>query len=172
MNLYVTQQTVPLRRGLVVDGKAKHLKSMRQAVWLYLYLLLAANPATGKRLVSPALIAQHMGLSEATVRSWLGRLRKSGYIKYEKQGAYFRVTMERWHETTARPGGHGGLNAHSLARQLDGDPDDPFWREVLALGQPDIVSSVLADVKRVPADRIKKSRVALFRYLIKKRLNL
>ena len=172
MNLQFTQDTAPLRRGLVIDGDAKHIKRMRQAVWVYIYLLLAINPATGKRLVSPALISKHMGVSEETVRSWLGRLRKAGYLKYEKQGAYLRITLERWRPTPMQAESPVSLTAHQLAKELGGDPEDPLWHQVLTAGQPGAVSNVLAEVKRVPADRIKKSRVALFRYLIKKRLNL
>jgi len=57
MNQQHVRSATVVRQGLIVDPEAKHLKRMRQAIWAYLYLLLAVSPGTGKRLLSPQLMA-------------------------------------------------------------------------------------------------------------------
>lgn len=170
--------TILLRRGLVVDAEARHYRAMRQAIWLYLYLLLAVNPMTGTRLLSPAQVAVQMGLNEDTIRSWLGRLRKAGYLKVERQGDYLRVEMKRWHTPAvpepievAAPAKEpikprGGMTAEMLARRLGEEPGDPFWGHAVETWGEPTIRRVLDEVDRVPAERIRKSRAALFRYLI------
>jgi DNA-binding transcriptional ArsR family regulator len=153
---------------------------MRQAVWLYLYLLLAANPETGKRLLSPALIGREMGLSEETVRSWLGHLRGGGYVTLERQGDLVLVTVNKWRRgrapsTTrlekpepAKRQVTAGLTPVKLARALGCAPGEPFLAEILAQEPPERIQTALEAVARVPEDRIRKSRLALFRYLLTK----
>ena len=45
----MTQQNYwgPVLRGLVADPQAKHYYRMKNAVWLYLYLIVAVNQKTG-----------------------------------------------------------------------------------------------------------------------------
>lgn len=169
--------TILLRRGLVVDSEARHYRAMRQSVWLYLYLLLAVNPTTGTRLLSPALVAQQMGLNEDTIRSWLGRLRKAGYLRVERQGDYLRVEMKRWRvpvrpavekhvEDEPQPKARGGMTPELLARRLGEEPGDPFWEHAVSTWDDPTIRRVLEEVEKVPTERIRKSRAALFRYLI------
>jgi DNA-binding transcriptional ArsR family regulator len=170
--------TILLRRGLVADPEARHYRAMRQAVWLYLYLLLAVNPTTGARLLSPAQIATQMGLNEETIRSWLGRLRKAGYLRVERQGDYLRVEMKRW-QAPVRPAvpatadpkppvakPRSGMTAELLARRLGEEPGDPFWEHAVETWDQTTIRRVLDEVERVPAEQIRKSRAALFRYII------
>jgi DNA-binding transcriptional ArsR family regulator len=168
--------SILMRRGLVVDSEARHYRAMRQSVWLYLYLLLAVNPTTGARLLSPALIAEQMGLNEDTIRSWLGRLRRAGYLSVERQGDYLRVEMKRW-RTPARPvepeaidepqqKTRSGMSPELLAKRLGEEPGDPFWERAVMTWDDATIRRVLEEVERVPAERIRKSRAALFRYLI------
>lgn len=171
--------TIQIRRGLIVDAQARHFRSMRQSVWLYLYLLLAVNPATGARLFLPVEIGKQMGLKEDTIRSWLGRLRKAGYILVERQGDYLRIEITRWHvpvppiqkddgpeEKQHRP---TGLTAEQLAHELGEEPGDPFWEHAIETWDESTIREVIADVRRVPDEQIRKSRAALFRYLITRR---
>lgn len=176
MNLQLIQDTAPLRRGLVADPEARHVRRMRQAVWLYLYLLLAAHPDSGKRLLAPALIAREMGLGEETVRSWLGHLRAHGYVTLERQGDLVRVTVNRWRpaprptsprKPESAPGpSRPRLTATSLAKALGCAPGEPFLKETLAREDPERIREVLERVTRVPESQIRKSRLALFRYLL------
>ena len=180
MTIQQINPTVPVRRGLAADPEAKHYRCMKQAIWLYLYLLLAVNRATGQRLILPAVIAREMGLSEETVRSWLGHLRKSGYITLRSDGKLMRVRITKWSPDVGQPRDNredsgarprrpdGQLDPKELAQLLGGEPDDPFWIEAVTATKPQVLRQVLAEVTRVPGQRIRKSRVALFRYLLKK----
>jgi DNA-binding transcriptional ArsR family regulator len=144
---------------------------------LYLYLLLAVNHGTGRRLLSPAAIAREMGVSEPTVRSWLGHLRKAGYLTTERQGSLVRVGITKWQETIQRSETPQGarkpaasaaspLTAETLAKKLGCRPDEPFLKDTVTKEDPGRIQGVLDKVLEVPESRIKKSRLALFRYLI------
>jgi hypothetical protein len=173
--------TAPIRRGLVADPKATHYRRMRQAVWLYLYLLLAANPETGRRLLALPLVARDMGLSEGTIRSWLGHLRKAGYVRVERVAGNTRVTIHRWRapkvvqeapvtprRASRRP--EPRITADRLAERLGASPSDPFFAEIVSTAPPGVLRETLEEVLAVPVARIRKSRAALFRYLIRQRL--
>lgn len=177
MTMQLINRTVPLRQGLVADAEGKHYRRMRQAIWLYLYLLLAVNHGTGKRLLSPAAIAREMGVSEPTVRSWLGHLRKAGYLTTERQGSLVRVGITKWKETIQRTeaplgprkaagGASIPVTAETLTKELGCGPDEAFLRDIVTREDPARIREVLDKVLEVPESRIKKSRLALFRYLI------
>lgn len=171
--------TIQIRRGLIVDEQARHFRAMRQSVWLYLYLLLGVNPTTGTRLFFPADIAKQMGLKEDTIRSWLGRLRKAGYVRVERQGDYLRVEITRWQmpapkkepEADAVPPKKlpHSITAEALAQRLGEEPGDPFWEHAIETWDETTIRDVLGEVDRVPDSQIRKSRAALFRYLITRR---
>jgi DNA-binding transcriptional ArsR family regulator len=179
--------TAPVRRGLVVDPEAKHIHAMKQAVWLYLYLVTAANPRTGVRIVDPAAVAEQMGLADATVRSWLGHLRKAGYVRVEREGRHLRVTLRRWRPIgvkstrQSRRAATAGLKSSgkaqapldgkTLAKRLGGDPLDPFWERTAASVDPEALTQIVEKVLAIPPERIRKSREALFRYLISNQLS-
>lgn len=174
-------ETAIVRRGLVVDDKATHFRRIRQAIWLYVYLLLAANPRTGKRLLDLAGVARDMGLQEGTIRSWLGHLRKRGYVRVERVAGHLRVTIHRWRPSVVRPApaepttsprhARPRLTAGHLASRLGADKDDPFFADIVATAPAGVLRETMEEVLAVPADRIRKSRAALFRYLIRQRLN-
>ena len=173
MTLQFVNPIATLHKCLVVDRKATHGKRMRQAIWLYLYLLLAVNPATGKRILSPRHIAKEMGLKEETVRSWLGHLRRQGYASVERQGDLVAVTVTKWPKRKPQAASESvnrksPLTPEALAKALGSDPSDPFLREVVMGEDLTRIQEVLAQVTRVPEERIRKSRLALFRYLLKK----
>src|SRR5437867_7701080 len=84
-----------LDRGILEHPRAYHLRRMRAGLWLYLDLL-ARLPAGAETFeVEPAAIGRDMGLPEGTVRSWLGHLRKAGYLDAVRLNGTTRVTMKR-----------------------------------------------------------------------------
>lgn len=179
MTVHLIRDSVPLRRGLIADPAGTHVRRMRQAVWLYLYLLLAVSPASGRRLLSPEGIAKDMGLAEATIRSWLGNLRKAGYIAVERQGALVRVKVVRWRREVEGqehvpgsddPMANGGLTAATLAQAVDADPSDPYWAAAVERVSEATLRELLDQAQAVPAAKIRKSREALLRYLLKPHL--
>src|ERR1043165_7145672 len=76
----------PLWRGLVVPQGYKHYKAMGSALWLFSYLLLHADRKTGRLIRMLDTISKEMGINQRTIRYWLGRLRKHGYITTRHTG--------------------------------------------------------------------------------------
>lgn len=87
---------VHLWSGLVRDPSGKHRKAIKQAVWLYLYLLVGANWRTGTLFRRIATISAETGLNERTVQRWLGTLRKQGYIKTLTNGRSLNISITKW----------------------------------------------------------------------------
>jgi hypothetical protein len=85
-------------RGLVVDSQAKHLKAMRSAIWLFIYLVIHADRKRGILSRRYTTIAQDMGVSVRTVRHWVLILRKHEYLKIErsKTSAAFGIQIQNW----------------------------------------------------------------------------
>lgn len=168
-----------VRTGLVADPGARHLRAMKQAVWLYLFLLAAVG-AGGERLVNPTDVAVAMGLSEATVRTWLGQLRKAGYLVLAREGRYVWVKITGWKR------GLDSETAPQSAQPAKASISEPTPAKALALrlGEPQeeslvqslvtefgqvAIEALLEKVLAVPAERIRKSRAALLAYLLKNR---
>ena len=67
---------------------------MRAGLWLYLDLLARLPAGADTFEVEPAAVGRDMGLPEGTVRSWLGHLRKAGYLDAVRLNGKVRVTIE------------------------------------------------------------------------------
>jgi hypothetical protein len=176
MNEIHTRDSTQVRRGLVVDPEAKHYRRMRQAIWLYLYLLLAAPPGSGRRLLDPGAVAQAMGLGETTVRSWLGHLRAGRYLSTEREGRRIWVQLTKWrpeskagsgNDDSGQTGDATSLVAERLARKLGEPSQGPSLAGILDGHAPDQVQHALDRALAVPESQIRKSRLALFRYFLK-----
>lgn len=87
---------VHLWAGLVRDPTGKHHRAIRQAVWLYLYLLEGANWKTGLLFRRIATIAAEMGLNHRTIERWLRNLRKGGYIRTISNGRTLNISITKW----------------------------------------------------------------------------
>src|SRR6185295_2700862 len=95
--------TLSLDRRILEHPRAYHLRRMRAGIWLYLDLL-ARRPAGSEMLeVEPAAIGRDMGLPEGTIRSWLGHLRKAGYLEAVRLNGKSQVTMKRVAEPEGSP---------------------------------------------------------------------
>src|SRR5262245_22501697 len=87
--------TLTLDRRILEHPRAYHLRRMRAGLWLYLDLL-ARRPAGSETFeVEPAAIGRDMGLPEGTIRSWLGHLRKAGYLEVVRLNGKSQVAMKR-----------------------------------------------------------------------------
>ncbi len=169
--------TLSLDRRLLEHPRAYHLRRMRQGVWLYLDLL-ARLPAGAQALeVDPAAVGEAMGLPEGWVRSWLGHLRKAGYLDTERLNSTLRVTLKRVHEPTPavqdRTPSRGTARRRFFAvRKLVDALGEQEGMEALAAAlelYPDpVVKRALAGALAVPEGKIRRSRTALFLYLLKR----
>jgi hypothetical protein len=86
----------PVWRGLVMDQEAKHYRGMKNAVWLYLYLLLNANRITGVLMRKTRTISSDMGVSRDMVIRWLNLLRQQGYVATQSSGRYLTIRVNNW----------------------------------------------------------------------------
>ena len=90
------QWWAPVWKGLVMDAQAKHYRKMKNAVWLFLYLLVNANRATGVLMRKIKTISADMGVTRDTVIRWLSLLRKEGYIATVNTGRYLTIQVNNW----------------------------------------------------------------------------
>jgi hypothetical protein len=83
-------------RGLVVDQEAKHYRAMGPALWLFVHLIIHADPQSGTLRRMHQTVAGDMGISPRTVRSWLTRLTRHGYIAVTSTGRSQVIHITRW----------------------------------------------------------------------------
>jgi len=166
--------TLTLDRRLIEHPQAFHLRRMRAGIWLYLDLL-ARLPAGADGLeVEPAAIGRDMGLPEGTVRSWLGHLRKAGYLDADRLNGHVRVTIQRVATSPPAPAQSRPLvptrlfTVASLQKALGERGDEESLQAALNLYPDRAIQQALARTMAVPTERIRRSRIALFIYLLKR----
>ena len=155
---------------LLRHPRAYHLRRMRQGLWLYLDLLARSEGSAGSLEFEPAVVAGEMGVEEGFVRSWLGHLKKAGYLEAERLNGKVRVTLRRDHvpEPIEHPTRRRFFNASKLQRAL-GDPGNLATYEAVLREHPDtVIRQALASALAVPEAEIRRSRTALFLYLLKR----
>ena len=89
-------------RGLVVDAEAKHYRAMGSSLWLFIYLIIHADPKSGNLNRKYQTIAGEMGISPRTVRSWLSRLMRCHYVTAVQTGRSQVIHISRWKNASAR----------------------------------------------------------------------
>ncbi len=164
--------TLQLDRRILEHPRAYHLRRMRAGLWLYLDLL-ARLPADAESFeVEPAAIGRDMGLPEGTVRSWLGHLRKSGYLEAVRLNGKTRVTLKRHSppEPSAVATAHPSrfFTVAKLQRALGERSNEDALQGALDAHNDDVVKRALAGTLAVPETQIRRSRTALFIYLLKR----
>lgn len=168
--------TLTIERRLIEHPQAFHLRRMRAGIWLYLDLLARLPAGASSLEVEPAAIGREMGLPEGTVRSWLGHLRKAGYLDAHRLNGHVRVTMHRVEAAPPAPAPAPSLpsvptrlfTVASLQKALGERGDEESLQAALSLYPDRVVQQALARTMAVPTERIRRSRIALFIYLLKR----
>lgn len=162
--------TLTLDRRILEHPRAYHLRRMRAGLWLYLDLL-ARLPAGAETFeVEPAAVGRDMGLPEGTVRSWLGHLRKAGYLDAVRLNGKVRVTMKRAGAPESPPEPSTPARFFTVAKlqRALGEADSAEALQAALSLYPDaVVKRALAGTLAVPETQIRRSRTALFLYLLK-----
>jgi hypothetical protein len=164
--------TLSLDRRILEHPRAYHLRRMRAGLWLYLDLLARLPAGTDTFEVEPAAIGRDMGLPEGTVRSWLGHLRKSGYVEAVRLNGKSRVTVKHHSPpeppavATAQPTRF--FTVAKLQRALAEPGNDEALQAALSLYPDAVIKRALAGTLAVPETQIRRSRTALFIYLLKR----
>jgi hypothetical protein len=86
----------PIWRGLVVDPEAKHYRRMGVAIWLYLYLVIHADRATGRLPLKLATVARQTAIPRRSLERWLWCLREKDYVRVEHTGRRISGVILRW----------------------------------------------------------------------------
>jgi hypothetical protein len=164
--------SLSLDRRILEHPRAYHLRRMRAGIWLYLDLL-ARLPAGAETFeVEPAAIGLDMGLPEGTVRSWLGHLRKAGYLDAVRLNGKVRVTMKRAEAPepapSVTPTPMRFFTVAKIQRALGETSDENTLQTVLNLHSDELIKRSLAGTLAVPETQIRRSRTALFIYLLKR----
>jgi hypothetical protein len=164
--------TLQLDRRILEHPRAYHLRRMRAGLWLYLDLLARLPAGTDTIEVEPAAIGRDMGLPEGTVRSWLGHLRKAGYLDAMRLNGTTRVTMKReaTPEAPVQPATAPTrfFTVPKLQRALGEPGNDEALQAALSLYPDAVVKRALAGTLAVPETQIRRSRTALFIFLLKR----
>jgi len=163
--------TLQLDRRILEHPRAYHLRRMRAGLWLYLDLSARLPAGTDTIEVEPAAIGRDMGLPEGTVRSWLGHLRKSGYLDAVRLNGKTRVTVKRIvaSEPIAEPPiPTRFFTVAKIQRALGETSDDTTLQAVLNLHSDEQIKRALAGTLAVPETQIRRSRTAHFIYLLKR----
>jgi len=222
-----------------MDHDARHYRRMRNAVWLYIYLLLNADRKTGTLSRKLRTISADMGISKNMIMRWLNILRAEGYITTKNTGRCLVIKIAKWRSAEASMGAilkyrsqnfseYKNTNSpehfqppipSSLSHKREGsfepiditikrnilksdidnrnfEPERGFKpqteKELLAMDLAEALSDtrnlplylsycnkypeqllrrVLGEVKELPREKIRKSRGALFNYLVQKYAN-
>jgi hypothetical protein len=156
-------------RRLLRHPRAYHLRRMRQGLWLYLDLLARTEGDAPSTEIDPAVVAGEMGVEEGFVRSWLGHLKKDGYVDAERLNGIIRVAVRRDRvPEPVEPQRHRFFTAAKLQRAL-GDSANLETFEFVLRDHPDtIIRQALAGTLAVPETQIRRSRTALFLFLLKR----
>jgi DNA-binding HxlR family transcriptional regulator len=89
----------PVWRGLVVDPEGKHCRKMKNAVWLFLHLILHADRRSGQLRRKCKTVAEEMGVPEKTIQRWLKTLKANGYIETKNTGRCLEIGIKLWKNT-------------------------------------------------------------------------
>ncbi len=103
----------PVWRGLVVDPAGKHVRRLKGALALLLYLILHADRQSGLLVRKYETIGRDMGHSLWTVRGWMRRLERHGYVRRTKTGRALVIEVLNW-----RPVGHASAPLRGLSMPI------------------------------------------------------
>lgn len=159
---------IQFERRLLEHPAGYHVRRMRLALWLYLDLLARLPAGQDALEVDPVEIALDMGLPEGTVRSWLGHLRRMQYLRIERLGGQVRIRVGRLGLPEPPPAPKPKFfTVRKLERAL-GERDEASRLAEAVRYPDDLIQRALAGALAVPDDRIRKSRIALFLFLLKR----
>lgn len=90
-------------RGLVVDSEGKHYRRLKNAVWLFLHLVLHADRRSGRLKRKCKTIAEEMGVPEKTIQRWMKTLKDAGYIDTRNTGRCLEIGIKLWKSIDGNP---------------------------------------------------------------------
>jgi hypothetical protein len=185
-----------LLQKLTVDSEAKHYHRLKSAVWLYLFILSSVHPKSGKLVLTLSDIATQAGIKEETVSSWLGHLRKWNYVSVIRQDKSLLLSVTGWKTETEtleestlpsknitnkgrkKPSKKAAIEKDfpsepdKLAKKISEELRSPqgliYFERLCKIYPRSIILKAFEKAMSIPENKIRKSRAALFAYLVKK----
>lgn len=71
----------------------KDYRKLGVAFWLFVYMLTRIDPKQGRWTGRYKAIVREIGVSESTVRRWMRRLERCGYIEREQTNKGFTIKI-------------------------------------------------------------------------------
>lgn len=179
MHDHLTQplRSTPFPAHLLVDSR--HARGLHSALWLYLVLRAAAAPDTGRLQTTHDELGRALGVGTETVSSLLGRLRAHGYVETRRVHGQVEIRVCHWQTNTPRAAGRGRPRVrdpepapqNSLAFEIAEAFDDlgslARYEDLVESYPEAAVQRAFRETRLMPQDRVRKSRGALFTYLLK-----
>jgi hypothetical protein len=169
------QITLTIERRILEHPRSIHRKRMRAGVWLYLFLLSRLQKGQDTLDLNPQEAGQEMGVPEGTIRTWLGQLRKHRYVRARRTNGSVRVKVRgvareatEALEALAAAVPKRFFTVQKLERALGETGNRESLEAVLETYPDDAVKRALSGALAVPSEQIRRSRTALFIYLIKR----
>jgi len=166
---------------LLFYPQANHYGKLRQAIWLYAYLLICAHPESGRLIISSEKVAAQLNVKGSTIQSWLGHLKKLRYLTARHQGLTWAITLTGWSvdrkdaipalitdEGIDEDEPKDEITPKLLHQRLGNGEGTHYYEALVKRYDQDILKRALSEVELIPSSRIKKSKGALFTYLVKK----
>ena len=175
---------------VVHSGNPRVATSLKQAIWLYLSLLLQAS-YQGTVELNVTATAQAIGTQEATISTWLGHLRKAGLVSIKKWPGSLVVKLTRYPAPLKQSAPGQTPNtvhkkedpsqprlsdvdrafARTLSQTLQDEANLPHYEELVSEHGQITLTRMLKQAQAVPAEKIRKSRAALFHFILRNRGN-
>jgi hypothetical protein len=142
---------------------------MRMGIWVYLDVLARLPRGVEQLEIDPGELEKEMGLPEATIRSWLGHLRKAGYLDIVRLNGKLQVTIKKGHvpEPPEVPQ-QRVFTVQKLQRMLKDKLNLEALEDAITTYPDSVIRRALAGALAPPEDQIRRSRTALFLYLLKR----
>lgn len=160
-----------LDRKLLEHPQALHIRRMRSAIWLYLVLASRSGGEVGDAELDLGTLSRTMGLSGGTLRSWLGLLRKHRYVRLRRDGDALWVSVRRAvapPPAVLTPVPDRVFTVEKLERALGETGYRDGLEAAIETHDDDVIRPALAGALAVPTEEIRRSRTALFLYLLKR----
>ena len=165
------RSTISIDRTILEHPQAVHLHRIRAAIWLYLLLLDRLGEGSDSLEVNPSEVSQAMGVKEGTIRSWIGHLKKGRYIDARRTNGALVVKLRGTRVAIASESPKPPPRAFTVKQIVKslGEGADPQAIQGVLADYPDaVIRKALAATLAVPAERIRRSRTALFLFLLKR----
>ncbi len=160
--------TIRFDRVLLEHPHAMHIKRMRSAIWLYLALVSQLSAGDDTIEIDPAALSDSMGLAESTIQTWLGHLKKGRYVAMlQREDGSVRLRIKHIQPEPSALKRRLEPTVAGLERALGETGYRERLTEAIAAHPPPVIAYALDRATDVPRSKIRRSRTALFLYLLK-----